>query len=92
MYVGFLTAAQCLFNIWGVVSSSLLKLIGSSALWAWLGLKLPSSEQTAFLVLVDSLKSESSPLGYSAALEISFIVKTLSVKQYGVATFTGAPG
>lgn len=41
LWVLFLTAAQCLFNIRGVVSSSLLQLIGSSALWAWPWLELP---------------------------------------------------
>lgn len=32
------------------------------------------------------------PSGLSAALEISFIVKVLSVEQYEASTSTGAPG
>lgn len=66
----FLTANQCLFNIWGVASSSLLKLIGSSALWAWLCLHLPvgsgpklvSGNRPPVPVLAASQGSSLSPL------------------------------
>ena len=51
-------------------------------------------EQTAFPVSVDSLGVVSFffPCRLSAALEISFIVRILSLKQYEATTFTGAPG
>lgn len=77
-------------------------------MWAWLGLKLPLGRWPKtelgngllFPAYVDSQGSQDFffpvfsffPSRLSAALEISFIVRILSLKQHEATVFTGAPG